>query len=275
MENGLVSMAQQFSGLPMPALIGGPLKAAAEANSMMAVTFTTFMLDTCFAQVQVAEQPKVVGTLADLTADPIIPGIVGSPLIPAHVQYQPVMITMSLTRAVLTPGLPAAPAVAAVAAVAADPTTTPPTPPTPAISAVAGVVAQTAQPAIIQNFTTAFNLPLLTIMPLNSLAVETVDINFVMEVKSSFSDEQSKESVKQVKGESSFEAKVGYGPFSASIKGSASYDRKDTSSSKQHYEKSNSATYTVGVHAGQLPLPAGVPVILEAFASAIQPITLT
>jgi hypothetical protein len=272
MENGLVSMAQQFSGLPMPALIGGPLKAAAEANSMMAVTFTTFMLDTCFAQVQVAEQPKVVGTLADLTADPIIPGIVGSPLIPAHVQYQPVMITMSLTRAVLTPGLPAAPAVTAVAAVAADPTTTPPT---PAISAVAGVVAQTAQPAIIQNFTTAFNLPLLTIMPLNSLAVETVDINFVMEVKSSFSDEQSKESVKQVKGESSFEAKVGYGPFSASIKGSASYDRKDTSSSKQHYEKSNSATYTVGVHAGQLPLPAGVPVILEAFASAIQPITLT
>jgi hypothetical protein len=272
MENGLVSMAQQFSGLPMPALIGGPLKAAAEANSMMAVTFTTFMLDTCFAQVQVAEQPKIDGTLADLTTNPIKPGIVGSPRIPAHVQYQPVMVAMSLTRAVLTPGLPASPAVAEVAAVAADPTTIPPT---PAISAVAAVAAQDAQPAIIQNFTTAFNLPLLTIMPLNSLAVETVDINFVMEVKSSFSDEQSKESVKQVKGESSFEAKVGYGPFSASIKGSASYDRKDTSSSKQHYEKSNSATYTVGVHAGQLPLPAGVPVILEAFASAIQPITLT
>ncbi|WP_283132217.1 DUF2589 domain-containing protein [Enterovibrio norvegicus] len=44
----LVSMAQQFAGLPMRSLIGGPLNAAAQANSMMAVTQTKFMLDTCF-----------------------------------------------------------------------------------------------------------------------------------------------------------------------------------------------------------------------------------
>ena len=44
----LVSMAQQFTGLPMRSLIGGPLTAAAQANSMMAVTQTKFMLNTCF-----------------------------------------------------------------------------------------------------------------------------------------------------------------------------------------------------------------------------------
>ncbi len=34
----LVSMAKQFSGLPMKELIGAPLVAAAQANNMMAVT---------------------------------------------------------------------------------------------------------------------------------------------------------------------------------------------------------------------------------------------
>ena len=32
-DNALVSMAQQFTGLPMDALIGAPLNAAADANA--------------------------------------------------------------------------------------------------------------------------------------------------------------------------------------------------------------------------------------------------
>jgi hypothetical protein len=264
MENGLVSMAQQFSGLPMDSLIGAPLKAAAEANSMMAVTFTKFMLDNCFAKVSVKVQPLEKGAPASAPGvTPIVPEKVGHPEIPEHDEYRPVMVVMSLTRAVLTPGSPAVPAVPAIAA---DPNAA-----TPAVDAVP---AQDAKPAIVQNFTTAFNLPLLTIMPLNSLAVETADINFEMEVKSSFSEEQNDTKEKQVKAEASFEAKVGYGPFSASVKGSASYDQKDTSTHNTHYQKSNSAKYTVNVHAGQLPLPQGVTTIIEAFASAIQPITL-
>ena len=134
--------------------------------------------------------------------------------------------------------------------------------------------AQPAQPAVIQNFTTAFNLPMLTVVPLSSLGVETVDINFEMEVKSSFSEEESKTSETQVKAEASFEAKVGYGPFSASVKGSASYDHKDSETHNTHYQKSNSAKYTVNVHAGQLPLPEGVTTIIKAFTSTIQPITM-
>lgn len=217
MENELVSMAQQFSGLPMDSLIGGPLMAAANANASMAVTQTRFLLDTAFKQ------------NADST------GKVSS--------YEPIMIQMKLIRGVITPAPAAKPGDKA------------------------------GQPSITQVSTT-FNLPILTILPLNSLAVDSVDIGFEMEVKSSFSEETSESSKNEVKAEASWEAKADFGMFSVSIRGSASYDHQDSQTHNTHYEKSNSAKYTVKVHAGQLPLPKGVNTIIEAFAQSIQPITL-
>ena len=118
MDTNLLSMSQQFSGLPMESLIGGPLNAAAKANSAMALTQTRFMLDTCFNR-------KEVGTTE-----------------PKSYQYEPIMIDMILTRSVIGPG----------ATEGADP--------------------------VIKPASTKFTLPLLTILPINSLAVETVDINF-------------------------------------------------------------------------------------------------
>ena len=252
----------------MEALIGGPLNAAANANAAMAVTQTKFLLDTCFIKKTIpaqAEQPgsppvaEVVDPASGAITTPADPGTPTIPATPAHDSYEPIMIVMSLTRAVITPG------VAGRAPVAADDTTTPPTAMVPEVKPM---------PPIISNFTTAFNLPMLTVVPLSSLGVETVDINFEMEVKSSFSEEESKTSENQVKAEASFEAKVGYGPFSVSVKGSASYDHKDSETHNTHYQKSNSAKYTVNVHAGQLPLPEGVTTIIKAFTSAIQPITM-
>lgn len=205
MANELVSMAQQFSGLPMDSLIGGPLNAAAKANAAMALTQTSFMLDTCFSKKD-------------------------------NEGYKPIMISMILTRSVITEP---------------DDKTQPPT---------------------ITSFDTKFDLPMLTIIPLNSLAVQTVDINFEMEVKSSYAEDTSDAKSKELKGESSFEAKVGFGPFSATIKGSVSYDQKESSTHDTHYQKSNSAKYTVNVHAGQLPLPQGVTTIIDAFSKSIEPI---
>jgi hypothetical protein len=216
--NELVSMAQSFSGLPMDALIGGPLNAAATANAAMALTQTKFMLDTCF-------NAKAGATAAD------------------PVNYTPIMINMSLTRGVIEP-------------------------------AVIDKDGKTTTPSKISSVETKFNLPLLTIIPLNSLAVDTVDIKFEMEVKSSYGEEQSSSSETTRKAEGSFEAKIGWGPVSATIKGSVSSESVDKSNQSSHYEKSNSAKYTVNVHAGQLPLPKGVTVIIEAFAGAIQPVTL-
>jgi hypothetical protein len=200
----------------MDSLIGGPLNAAANANAAMALTQTKFMLDTCFKQ-------EIDGTTKKVTG------------------YKPIMIQMSLTRGVITPG---------------DPFATPPV--------------ETS----IQNVTTTFDLPLLTIIPLNSLGVDNVNITFEMEVKSSFAEEQSEAAETTIKGSSEFEMKIGWGPVSATVKGSASYDHKDSSNHSTHYEKSNSAKYTVLVHAGQLPLPKGVNTIIEAYTLAIQPIQL-
>ena len=207
----LVSMAQQFTGLPMNALIGGPLNAAAKANNMMAVTQTQFLLDTCFS--------------FDAAND----------------SYVPIMIEMVITRGVLVP---------------VDPAANPPVEPK------------------IEEVSTKFDLPLLTILPLNSLAVDDVQINFDMEVKSSFSESTNDSTETAMAAESSFSAKVGYGIFSAEITGSASYDSKTSSSRDTHYEKSNSAQYSVGVHAGQLPLPQGVTTIINAFTNAIEPVTM-
>lgn len=202
-------MAQQFSGLPMDSLIGGPLNAASKANSAMALTQTKFLLDTCFSQTDGDGGKK---------------------------NYKPIMIQMQLERGVLTPN--------------------------------------DKGETNIQTVTTSFNLPLLTIVPLNSLAVDEVSIDFEMEVKSSFGEEQSQKKEKEMSASASFEAKVGYGPFSASVKGSASYSSKESSEKKSHYQKSNSAKYTVHVHAGQLPLPSGVTTIIQAFANAIEPIQM-
>ncbi len=255
-DRALVSMAQQFTGLPMDSLIGGPLNAAAKANAAMAATQTKFMLDTCFNKLQrkgidpnstasppTAEYMWQNKTTGAVTYAATAPSADDEPI----VEYKPIMITMSLTRGVLTPGNPG------------DPNATPPV---------------AATDTSIQQFTTTFDLPILTIIPINSLGVDNVDITFEMEVNSSFSEEQQDTSETDVHAEASFEAKIGFGPFSATIKGSASYDHKDSSTHSTHYQKSNSAKYTVNVHAGQLPVPKGVNTIITAFTNAIEPIEM-
>ncbi|KFC19664.1 DUF2589 domain-containing protein [Chryseobacterium sp. FH1] len=206
MNDQLLSVAQQFSGLPIDSLIGGPLLAAAKANANMAYTQTQFLLDTCFNK--------------DATNN----------------NYSPIIINMELQNNVIG------------ADANGNPTVTP--------------------------FTTVFNLPILTIIPLNSLAVDNVDIDFEMEVKSSFSEDTKKEASTETSGNAGFEAKAGWGPFSVTVHGSVSYDSKESSSDSTHYEKSNSAKYSVKVHAGQLPLPKGVLTIIDAYSKNITPVQL-
>ncbi len=209
----LISMAQQFSGLPMDALIGGPLMAAADANGKMAMTQTQFMLDTCFKKTKTS---KGVET-------------------PEAYSYDPVMITMRLSKSF----------------------------PTREQDDTGGDVVK------IRETETTFSVPLLTIIPLNSLAVDNVDISFDMEVKSSFAEEQTKESRSKTAAEGSFEGKGGWGPFSVTIRGSVHHETENSSNYKSNYTKSNSAKYGVKVHASQQPLPDGVGIIIQHFASSI------
>lgn len=204
MESNLLAMSQQFSGLPMDSLIGGPLNAAADANAKMALSQTKFLLDTCFSK--------------DPTDD--------------KASYKPIMIKMELNRPIIN------------------------------------------DQGETSEATVSFNLPLMTIMSINSLAVDSVDITFDMEVSSSYAQETSKEKSEKKAGEASLEAKIGFGCFSATIKGKASYDSSESSKESEHYKKSNSAKYHVSVHAGQLPLPTGITTIIDAFSKSINPIAV-
>ena len=233
MEKELLSMAQQFTGLPMEDLIGGPLNASAKANAAMALTQTKFLLETCFNKVERALTNKEKEDYQNKNGKAPDDSV-------KRTSYAPVMIEMSLERGVLT-----------------------------------STEDKNGKPTTgIKNFTTSFNLPLLTIIPINSLGVNNVDIPFEMEVKSSYSETETENKETETKGEGSFESKLGWGPLSVSIKGSASYSSQDSSTHDTHYEKSNSAKYTVNVHAGQLPVPKGVNTIIEAFTQAIQPIEM-
>jgi hypothetical protein len=119
-----------------------------------------------------------------------------------------------------------------------------------------------------------FELPLLTLIPLNSLAVDNVSVHFEMEVKSSEStDHETRQDQEQAaKGE--FTAEFNAGLFSVSVSGSVSSSSKSASSTKEHYEASNQSKYQIDVHAGQLPLPQGVTTIIDAFTKNIAPIQL-
>jgi hypothetical protein len=211
----LVSMAQQFTGLPMGSLIGGPLMAAAQANHQMAMSQVDFLMKTCFS----------LKSDKDAKNDEKI--------------YEPTLIKMKLTRGVITP---------------ADD--------------------NNKKKPSIQNIETTITLPILTILPLNSLAVDNVDVSFIMEVSSCFSEDQSKESILSTHEDATLDASIGWGPFKVEIKGNVSHDQSSKSSEATHYDKKNSATYKVDVHAGQLPLPPGVGVIIQAYTNNISPIQL-
>ncbi len=209
----LLSMAQEFQGLPMSSLIGGPLNAAAQANSSMAMTQVKFLLDTCFNN-----KNETQGS-TDNTITPI-------------------MIDMTLTRGVINK--------------------------------------DTSGNVTITPVETTFSLPLLTVVPLNSLAVESADVTFEMQVKSSFSDKTNDTTSSTTKAGAKISGGASFlgGLIHVSVSGNLSYDKTDSSTHSTHYQKSNSAKYTVNVKAGQLPLPKGVNTIIEAFTNSIQPIEM-
>lgn len=118
--------------------------------------------------------------------------------------YAPKMIQLELTRGVITPAAP-------------------------------GEIDQATQ---MVDATTSFNLPLLTIVPLNSLAVNNVDVNFEMDITHLDIDAQ---------GEPQLLGKV---MNNAEIEG---------------------FKMDIAIHAGQIPLAAGLLTIIDAFSKNVQP----
>ncbi len=119
----------------------------------------------------------------------------------------------------------------------------------------------------IRRVNTTFEIPLMTIIPISSLAVETVDLEFDLEISSQYQhDDKSsskKDSKSQLQGSGS----------ETKLKGKISYDSKENAdqSSSNQYRSRNSSKLKVNLHAGQLPLPVGVNMMIDLYSKSIHP----
>ncbi|BFM48711.1 DUF2589 domain-containing protein [Marinomonas sp. THO17] len=192
------SIANQFSGLPMKALIGAPLKAATDANAMIAQSQTQFIINNCFEKASEEND-----------------------------DLRPIMIKFRLERQTLTAqGTPSA---------------------TP----------------IKMDFV----VPLMTLIPINSLAIETLKISFQMEVKSSreFTKETASERKERATSKGLMNTYKAH-EFDTELHGSLFSKSKNASNS------SAGADYEVSLTAGQLPLPKGMTAILDIFTKNLAPL---
>ena len=186
----LEKMSDQFGGLPMESLIGGPLQAACKAQVMLAGATSSFIETVGFS--------KIDGKTEIRTVD------------------------FSFKRAVNIEGSDK-----------------------------------------IGTETVDMQVPLLSIVKIPALAVDTVDVTFDMEVKSS----ESSKDADDKSGAFDAKANVGIGPFSlnVNIKGAISSHKENTRSSD------NSAKYHVQVHAAQGETPEGLSRVLDILNTAIAP----
>jgi len=186
----LVQMSEQFGGLPMDQLIGGPLTAACDAQVSLARATSDFIQDVGFEDNKV----RYVDFKYDKYEDQV-----GSDNTVNRVKKE-----------------------------------------------------------------YSLNVPFITIVSVPTLQITEVDINFMMEVKSSFSDKTSNSK----SGTVDATAKAGFGPFSvkATVKGSVA-SSKDTQRSSD-----NSAKYDISLKARQSGTPEGLSRVLDILQQSIAPV---
>ncbi len=111
--------------------------------------------------------------------------------------------------------------------------------------------------------TAQLTVPLLTIVPIPYIAINSIDLNFKANISASSSSvsEQSSSSAVDAGLEASVQA--GWGPFSASASMKANYSSKKDSKATQDSRYSVEYTMDVMVKAGQESMPAGLAKVLE------------
>ena len=188
-----ISMGDQFKGLPMGDLIGGPLLAACDAQVKLANASAEFI--------------KVVGfTPPDKDGNSDVRNV-------KFVFDRPVP-----QGATATPG---------------------------------------------QTERVELDVPLLAIINVPSLAINSVDVIFDMEVKNSETTKESFDATASM----SADASVGWGPFSLKvhIEGSVSSHKENTRQTDQ------SAKYHVEVHAKDSGMPEGLARVMDIIQSSVAP----
>lgn len=113
------------------------------------------------------------------------------------------------------------------------------------------------------------NVPLLTIVPIPYIAINSIDINFKANISASSSSVQENSSHREMGGSLDVTAGLKAGPFHLDAKMSANYSSKKDSKATQESKYSVEYTMDVAVKAGQDSMPAGLAKVLELLGNAL------
>lgn len=116
---------------------------------------------------------------------------------------------------------------------------------------------------------TQLNVPLLTIVPIPYIAINSVDINFKANINASSSSVNEESSHTEFGGELGARTSLKFGPFSFSANLKANYSTKKDSKATEESKYSVESTIDVAVKAGQESMPAGMARVLEMLNGAV------
>jgi hypothetical protein len=125
-----------------------------------------------------------------------------------------------------------------------------------------------ADPTKIKVIEMTFSIPLLCIVPINSLAIDQVTVDFDLEITSVTSSDTASDDDKKQRLDS------GIMDQKAQLNGKISYNPNEGSSDSKtsQYRSQMSSRLKVHINAGPLPLPVGVLSILDLYTKSIQPV---
>lgn len=232
MPNSQEQATALLSQIPFGAIIGGPLKAAVDAQATAAVACYDFVSRIGFTE-EYRKDPQ--GRLVNAQGSPLPPN---EKAIVESRKCNDIVFTFE--REVPQ---------AAAAAVAAGGT----------------LPAQASQVAPPQKVSMKLTVPILTIMPIPFIRIESLTVNFKASI--SAVDTQSTETKESTDKEGKLEASVGFALWKASISGGISSKKDSTATSSSKYSVEH--TMDVSVHAVQDDMPAGLAKLLEFMTRSI------
>jgi len=113
------------------------------------------------------------------------------------------------------------------------------------------------------------NVPLLTIVPIPYIAINSIDINFKAKINAESSSHNEESDSSSMNANLKVGGKIGFGPFSANFDVSAGYSSKKDSKATQDSKYSVEYTLDIAVKAGQDSMPAGLARVLDILNNCI------
>lgn len=113
------------------------------------------------------------------------------------------------------------------------------------------------------------NVPLLTIVPIPYIAINSIDINFKASISASSSSVTENTESTSMGGSADITAGVKIGPFHMDAKLNANYSSKKDSKATEESKYSVEYTMDIAVKAGQDSMPAGLAKVLELLGNSL------